>query len=113
VPDVINYGTVTNPAIADDLNETYGDVSPYEGAVPAGDGVLDDFEQHYMPLTRLSNLITTRSDSFTVYIVLEGWENAGTPDAAMVSQKRRAFIVDRSGYTPLNPRLNITPVPME
>ena len=29
-------------------------------------------------VTRLSNLITTRSDSFTVYIVVQGWRNAGT-----------------------------------
>lgn len=113
VGEVARYGTVVNPAPGVDLDEYYGDVTPYEFASPAGDGVLDDFEQHYMPLTRLSNLITTRSDSFTVYIVLEGWRNAGTPDAERITQRRRAFIVDRSGYTPTNPRLSITPVPMD
>ena len=45
---------------------------------------------------RISNMITTRSDSFTVYAVVEGWLNAGTPLAERVSQKRIAFIADRS-----------------
>lgn len=113
VPEVLEYGLGTNPAETVDLDESFGDVTPYESAAPAGDGVVDDFEQHYLPLTRLSNLITTRSDSYTVYIVLEGWRNAGTPEAERVSQRRRAFIVDRSGYTQTNPRLNITPVPVD
>ncbi len=98
---------------AADLTEIHGDVTPFTPSAPAGDGVVDDFEQHYMALTRLSNLITTRSDSFTVYIVLEGWRDAGTAGATRITQQRAAFIVDRSGYIPANPRLKITNVPVE
>jgi len=102
------------PAFRESLGDpTSADFELAHGDITPGDGVLDDFEQHYLPLTRLSNLITTRSDSFTVYIVLEGWRDAGTPNATRVSQQRRAFIVDRSGYTPTNPRLKITPIPMD
>lgn len=88
-----------------------GDITP--GSLTETDGVVDDFEQHYMPLTRLSNLITTRSDSFTVYIVLEGWRNAGTVNAERVTQRRAAYIMDRSGYTPTNQRVKITHIPVE
>ena len=31
-----------------------------------------------LSLTRVSNLITTRSDSFTCYIDVQGWRGAGT-----------------------------------
>jgi len=54
-------------------------VSPYPDA--AGDNLC---------------LVTTRSDCYTAYIQVQGWRDAGTADATMVSQKRLAFIVDRS-----------------
>jgi hypothetical protein len=50
-------------------------------------------------LTRISNLITTRSDSFTVYIVVQGWRNAGTATPELVVQRRAAMIIDRSNVT--------------
>lgn len=62
-------------------------------------------------ITRISNLVTTRSDSFTVYIVVEGWKNAGTASATRVSQTRQAYIVDRSHVNGINTALNIIPVP--
>lgn len=66
-------------------------------------------------LTRISNLVTTRSDSFTVYIVVEGWKNANSTDPTKpptrVSQIRQAYIVDRSHVNGINKTLNITPVP--
>ncbi len=44
------------------------------GAVNDGfSGIRNDFNERANPLERLSNLITTRSDSFTVYIVQQGW----------------------------------------
>ena len=51
-------------------------------------------------LTRVSNLITTRSDVFTAYMLLEGWENAGTPKASLKVSRRAAFFLDRSQTTP-------------
>ena len=41
---------------------------------PAG----GDFEEQFLMLNRMSNLITTRSDSFTCYVVLQGWQSPGT-----------------------------------
>jgi hypothetical protein len=69
------------------------------------DGVRLDFEEKANMLGRLSNLITTRSDSFTVYIVVQGWKNAGSTNPLeppqLVVQRRSAFIADRSGITAL------------
>ncbi|HWB54076.1 MAG TPA: helix-hairpin-helix domain-containing protein, partial [Tepidisphaeraceae bacterium] len=62
-------------------------------------------------LARISNLITTRSDSFTVYIDVEGWKNAGTTSATRVSQTRQAYIIDRSQISGLNKTPTIIPVP--
>ena len=59
----------------------------------------DDFEDKFLMVNRISNLITTRSDTFTVYIVIQGWRNAGTPTPSLVVQKRAAFIVDRNNIT--------------
>jgi hypothetical protein len=89
---------------------TDGDITPL---VPPGtdDGVAGDFEARYLALNRLSNLITTRSDSFTVYIVVEGWQNAGTTSAQRVTQRRAAYIIDRSGVTSAQTDPQITYVP--
>lgn len=63
------------------------------------DGLITDFNQREAEVMRLSNLITTRSDSFTVYLQVQGWRGAGTPTAQLVVQRRAAFIMDRSGST--------------
>jgi hypothetical protein len=86
---------------ATDYDDDQGDLSP-EGqgqrdGTAGGFGNGADFEHQFLMLTRVSNLITTRSDSFTAYICLQQWENAGTPDARMVSQRRYAVLLDRSG----------------
>jgi hypothetical protein len=73
-----------------------GDFSPATGAV--SDGVTNDFEENYLMLNRISNLITTRSDTFTVYIVVQGWRGVGT-NPQLVAQRRAAFIIDRSNVT--------------
>jgi hypothetical protein len=80
-------------------------------------------------INRISNLITTRSDSFTVYIVIQGWRNAGAPVTSdpnppvtgdpkapqLVVERRAAFIIDRSNVTgspgAADPRK--TPVPVD
>jgi hypothetical protein len=59
-------------------------------------GTEEDYQDDCLELTRISNLITTRSDTFTVYIVLQGWQNVGTANASPAVTRRYAFIVDRS-----------------
>jgi DNA uptake protein ComE-like DNA-binding protein len=61
-----------------------------------------DFQDHFLLLNNVSNLITTRSDSFTCYVLLQGWRNAGTGNPTLAVQRRAAFMVDRTGVTPSN-----------
>ena len=67
-----------------------------------------DFESRYLMLTRISNLVTTRSDSFTVFITVDGFRYKNTPqgpdrsDPQLVVHRRAAMIVDRSGMTAEN-----------
>ncbi|MBA2708124.1 MAG: hypothetical protein H0U59_10005, partial [Gemmatimonadaceae bacterium] len=60
------------------------------------DGVRGDFEEQFLQLSRISNLITTRSDSFTAYILIQGYRDAGTANAKLEVEKRVAYIIDRS-----------------
>ena len=47
-------------------------------------------------LTRVSNLLSIRSDSFTVSVLVQGWKKAETPHPRLVVEKRSAFIVNRA-----------------
>jgi hypothetical protein len=58
--------------------------------------VDEDYQQDCLTLTRISNLITTRSDTFTIYIELQGWQNVGSANAQPMITRRYAYIVDRS-----------------
>ncbi len=78
-----------------------GDLSP-NSATAGADQVYGDFENQNLALNRISNLITTRSDSFTAYVIVQGWRNAGTSSPELVAQRRGAFIIDRSTITPTN-----------
>lgn len=73
--------------------------------------VENDFMSKTLMVSRVSNLLTTRSDSFTVYIVVQGWKNVGTAFPEMVVQKRAAFLVDRSGVTPTNKNVTSYSIP--
>jgi hypothetical protein len=80
--------------------------------VPSGTGGTagppGDYQSQFLAMDRISNLITTRSDTFTVYIVIEGWANAvyaggptypaGTKPQLKVV-RRLSFIADRSSIT--------------
>jgi hypothetical protein len=103
-------------AIPQDPGPYNGDITPLNfraGTPPAPDtdGVEDDFEYHFAQLIRISNLVTTRSDSFTAYVTVEGWRDPGSSNAKRITQRRAAFIIDRAAYTPLNKRLGITNFP--
>ena len=54
------------------------------------------FAAENLNLIRLSNLLTTRSDTFTTYVLVQGWKNAGTEYPQLVAEKRAAFMTDRS-----------------
>jgi hypothetical protein len=63
-----------------------------------------DFGHRFLTLNRISNLITTRSDSFTCYILVQGWRDvepagANSPQPSLVVQRRVGIIVDRSRVT--------------
>jgi hypothetical protein len=73
----------------------------------------DDPDAYFEPINRLSNLITLRSDSFTAYVLVEGWRDAYTPDAKRVLQRRKAFIIDRSNVTETNRDPQVTPIPVD
>jgi len=60
------------------------------------DGVRGDFEEQFLQLSRISNLITTRSDSFTCYVLIQGYRDAGTANPKLEVQKRVSYIIDRS-----------------
>jgi Helix-hairpin-helix motif len=59
-------------------------------------GIQEDYQWDCLTLNRISNLITTRSDTFTIYVVLQGWQNVGTANAQPMVTRRFAYIVDRS-----------------
>jgi hypothetical protein len=65
-------------------------------------GITEDYQWDCLTLSRISNLITTRSDTFTIYIEVQGWQNVGQTNASGQSlaqpmiTRRYAFIVDRS-----------------
>jgi hypothetical protein len=72
----------------------------------APDGARDDFEEGDLIFSRISNLVTVRSDVFTAYILVR----IG-PDGP---QKRVIAILDRSRVTPLTGKVKIIalqPVP--
>jgi hypothetical protein len=54
-------------------------------------------------------MITTRSDTFTVYVLVQGWRGAGDPGQTpeLVVQRRKAFTADRNGLTPTNKDLAV------
>ncbi|HSZ58730.1 MAG TPA: hypothetical protein VK797_23880 [Tepidisphaeraceae bacterium] len=90
-------------------NQNQGNITP--GYPPATDTVVGDFKTKFTMMSRASNLVTTRSDSFTAYILLQGWRDAETPNATLAVQRRAALLIDRSGVTPINPSPAVTLVP--
>ncbi len=67
-----------------------------------GNGVRFDFNERFLLLNNISNLITTRSDTFTCYVLLQGWRNVGTATPTLAVQRRAAFLLDRNVVTPTN-----------
>jgi hypothetical protein len=87
-----------------------GDVYPnfVGGGTTATDTNFGSIKQQTLMMNRISNLITTKSDTFTVYLLVQGWREAGTQFPVLDWEKRQAFIVDRSTGT-----LRVTKVPTD
>lgn len=98
-----------NPT-AFDPDDADGDLTPH---LAGTDGTMGDFESRFLKLNGVINMLTTRSDSFTVHIVVQGWRNAGTSQPELVVQRRLAFLVDRTGVTPTQLSPNVTRIPTE
>lgn len=89
-------------------DDSLGDFSPAFGnlmATDPKDGSRYDFEERFWLLTKVSNLLTTRSDSFTVYVQVQGWRGIGTLRPELVVQRRAAFMLDRSTVTKTSSRI--------
>jgi len=126
--DEMNRFRAQRWSMPQDTNDQVGDFSPYG---PQSDGPLGrtytfnnssdpsnartmpgEFERRWQDLIRLSNLITFRSDVFTVYVVIEGWTNSHSVQAERVVQRRAAFIVDRTNLSPTNRQPRVVQVPV-
>jgi hypothetical protein len=97
-----------------------GSTTAGQGNLSQGTTFPNEFNELYLQINRLSNLITTHSDTYTVYIVIEGWQNAGdvapfnattNPPPTPVLTRRSAFIVDRNSVTPLSRAVKTVTVP--
>ena len=82
-------------------------------APAATNAVRYDFQDRFVLLNNISNLITTRSDTFTCYLLLQGWRNAGTGNPTLAVQRRAAFIIDRNNISPGNTKPLYFKVPNE
>lgn len=92
------------------FNLAQGNLTPIDGSTNGGN-VQGDFQALFNTITRVSNLVTFRSDSYTAYVLIQGWQNAETPNPHLVVQRRAAVIIDRSVVTPNNRTPNATNVP--
>jgi hypothetical protein len=101
--------------LAADPDDRVGDFSPPNpsptSAIP--DGVRFDYEESYLMLNRVSNLVTVRSDAYVLYVLVQGWANAGTATARPVIERRAAFLVDRSGITTLDRKPQLFRIPAD
>ena len=103
--DYLSFQGVFTPNFPGFLNDPSADPARHPG------GVMTDYSHRMAEVMKLSNLLTTRSDSFTVYLQVQGWRGAGTPGAQLVVQRRAAFIMDRSGSSrSVDPKSNTTNV---
>lgn len=81
--------------------------------VNGSDSPRIDFSERFLLLDRISNLITTRSDSFTCYVLIQGWRGVGSGAPTLAVQKRAAFYLDRTGVTPSNVFPMAFPIPTQ
>jgi hypothetical protein len=78
--------------------EGFPDITPVKEFEP-GDGAIDDFEERDIIFTRISDLVTVRSDVFTAYILVRLGQNG--------PQKRVIAILDRSEVDSPNDKVKV------
>jgi hypothetical protein len=85
-----------------DWKARQGDLSPH-------DGMTNEVAQRSLLVDRIGNLVTTRSDSFTCYVTIQGWRNAAHQggDPELVLERKDVYVLDRSQVTPANQRVKI------
>lgn len=112
--EIVDYRNVHGPFKSiSDLNKVSGFARALGRYTQAKVAPIDkSWEEKTETLSRISNLITTRSDSFTAYITIQGWKNAGggglngvppatikglSGPAELMVQRRLIVVFDRSG----------------
>ena len=112
VPEVLGQvnAILTGGADPDDVD---GDITPLNSSNALTDGVRGDFEEQFLIITRISNLVTTRSDTFTAYLLIQGWRNAGSSAAELVAQRRLGIVIDRTGVTADRRDVKVTAFPLQ
>jgi len=108
-------GGVTTPdtTAVNDPRNAQGDFSPIDPTATTPDGVRGDFEERLLMLTRISNLITTRSDTFTAYVLVQGWSGVGTATPQLIVQRRAIALIDRTVATPKDKNVKAINVPVD
>jgi hypothetical protein len=97
------FQALQNKASTPEPSVAQGDFSGADGSGTQPDQIRNDFDEQYLILTKVSNLLTTRSDTFTVYILLQGWRGVGGSAPTKVVERRAAMIIDRTSATKDNP----------
>jgi hypothetical protein len=96
-------------AVVDEAIKALRDWKTRQGDLSPDDGMIDEVAQRSLLVDRIGNLVTTRSDSFTCYITIQGWRNAayqgGNPE--LVLERKDVYVLDRSRMTPANQRVKI------
>lgn len=120
VPAFMNAAFAIAPSVNN--GEYYGDLGDVNTKLPGNAGTFvaytnqvpagTDWIAASLMLRRISNFVTLRSDTFTVYLQVQGWRDAGTTNASLVVQRRAAFIVDRSAVTAKNKAVSVYNVPV-
>jgi hypothetical protein len=90
-----------------------GGIGTTANSTPVVGNVRYDFQDRFLLLNNISNLITTRSDTFTCYVLLQGWRNVGTGNPTLVVQRRAAFLLDRNNLTPSNNQPDMLKIPSD
>ena len=85
--------------LAHDGRDNLNDELPDRGPDLTRDSARDDLEERDLLFTRMSNLVTVRSDVFTAYILVRLGANG--------PQKRLIAILDRSETSAVNPAVRI------
>jgi hypothetical protein len=76
-------------------------------------GVRFDFSERFLLINRISNVVTTHSDNYTCYVLLQGWRNVDTSNPTLAVQRRAAFLVDRTNVNASNSKPTTFKIPTD